>query len=96
MDTVSRQEVKNIFTELYGISAIGSVFDKYEWADICETTANELPSIQPERKKGEWIYQGKFSRAEVECDQCGKVFRNTFAPKNFCPNCGADMRGDKE
>ncbi len=49
-----------------------------------------LPSIQPERPKGEWIHQAKFSR--VECDQCGKVFRNTFAPKNFCPNCGADMR----
>ena len=47
-DLVERQEVKNIFTELYGISAIGSVLDKYEWADICETTANELPSIQPE------------------------------------------------
>ena len=46
-DLVSRQAVKDIFTELYGISAIGSVFDKYEWADICETTANELPSVQP-------------------------------------------------
>lgn len=54
---------------------------------------NKLPSMQPERPKGNWIHQAKFSR--VECDQCGKVFRNTFAPKNFCPNCGADMRGDK-
>lgn len=47
-DLVSRQAVKDIFTELYGISAIGSVFDKHEWKDICETTANELPSVQPE------------------------------------------------
>ena len=46
-DLVERQEVKDIFTELYGISAIGSVFDKYEWKDICETTANELPSTEP-------------------------------------------------
>ncbi len=46
-DCISRQAAKDIFTELYGISAIGSVFDKYEWKDICETTANELPSIQP-------------------------------------------------
>ena len=50
----------------------------------------QLPSVQPERPKGEWIHQVKFSR--IECDQCGKVFRNSFAPKNFCPNCGADMR----
>ena len=47
-DLVSRQAVKDIFTGLYGISAIGSVFDKYEWADICETTANELPSVKPD------------------------------------------------
>jgi hypothetical protein len=47
-DTISRQAAKDIFTELYGISAIGSVFDKYEWADICETTANELPSAEPD------------------------------------------------
>ena len=47
-DCISRQAAKDIFTELYGISAIGSVFDKYEWADICETTVNELPPIQPE------------------------------------------------
>ena len=46
-DCISRQATKDIFTELYGISAIGSVFDKEEWADICDTTANELPSIQP-------------------------------------------------
>ena len=56
---------------------------------------NKLPSVQPERPKGKWIHQAKFSR--VECDQCGKVFRNTFAPKNFCPNCGAKMeRGEQE
>ncbi len=47
-DLISRQAAKDIFTELYGISAIGSVFDKYEWKDICETTANELPSVQPD------------------------------------------------
>ena len=45
-DCISRQAAKDIFTELYGISAIGSAFDKEEWADICETTANELPSAQ--------------------------------------------------
>lgn len=61
-----------------------------EWTD---EIIKALPSVQPERLKGKWIHQSKFSR--VECDQCGKVFRNTFAPKNFCPNCGADMRGDK-
>ena len=64
-----------------------------DWKGIIEYI-DELPSAEPERPTGEWIHQSKFSR--VECDQCGKVFRNTFAPKNFCPNCGADMRGEQD
>lgn len=49
---------------------------------------------QPERKTGKWIHQAKFGR--IECDQCGKVFRNAFVPKNYCPHCGADMREKKK
>ena len=51
-------------------------------------------SAQPERKTGKWIHQAKFGR--IECDQCSSVYRNAFTPKNFCPNCGADMRGERE
>ena len=65
----------------------------WDTADI-EVWLNTLSSVQPERLKGKWIHQAKFGR--IECDQCGKVFRNSFTPKNFCPNCGADMRGEQE
>jgi rubrerythrin len=51
-----------------------------------------LEPAQPERKTGKWIHQAKFGR--IECDQCSSVYRNAFTPKNFCPNCGADMRGE--
>jgi len=92
-DCISRQAAKDIFTELYGISAIGSVFDKYEWADICETTANELPSIQPEREKGEWVYN---SPVTMKCNRCGLVIKDwDWHRFKICPNCGADMRGEK-
>ena len=64
-----------------------------DWKGIVEYI-DELPSVQPERLKGKWIHQAKFSR--IECDQCGKVFRNTFAPKNFCPNCGAKMDSERK
>lgn len=68
-DLISRQAAKDIFTELYGISAIGSVFDKYEWADICETTANELPPIQPKQNEmikeiRKWINSGNRGSAD--------------------------------
>ena len=48
----------------------------------------ELPNIQPIRPKGEWI-GGVMG---WECSHCGYgvfIYNNT----DFCPNCGADMRG---
>ena len=53
-----------------------------------------LPSAQPQRMKGRWIRYPKICK--VECDQCGKRFRTDFTPRNFCPSCGADMRGEQD
>ena len=45
-----------------------------------------LPSAQPERKKGKWIYTwyGK----EYRCSICGGIMIGT--PK-YCSDCGAEM-----
>lgn len=63
-----------------------------------------LPAAQPERKKGKWSFIGDNM---FECTCCGTPYTtqqlnglrnyNTdpYAPK-FCPNCGADMRGEQE
>ena len=60
--------------------------------DIATIIENETDmrviNAQPQRT-GRWIHQVKFGR--IECDQCGKVYRNAFVPKNYCPNCGASM-----
>ena len=46
-----------------------------------------------ERPKGEWLKKDQI----YECDKCGYfVFPTENWLPNFCPNCGADMRGDKE
>ena len=56
----------------------------------------ELPSAQPERKTGRWIY--KKDLKQFFCDQCGEpslteddryIYSMDFS--NFCPNCGAKM-----
>lgn len=61
----------------------------------------QLPSAQPEQKKGEWIPQnynktnGMVSTAVYyypKCSVCGQYANYT----NFCPNCGADMRGEQK
>ena len=57
----------------------------------------KLPSEQPERKKGHWIYYNNGIEEYYECSACGNAFvLIEGSPKendyNFCPNCGADMR----
>ena len=65
---------------------------------------NKLPSVQPERKTGHWVEIGDEPYDEWECDVCGFVidgsgcidpeeYRDVY---RFCPNCGADMRGEQE
>ena len=89
MDAISRQAVKDIFTELYGISAIGSVFDKHEWKDICETTANELPSVQPERKTGQWILDRSGSYCCSKCMEPCASYVMMKPRDKFCKMCGS-------
>jgi len=53
---------------------------------------NQLPSAVLEREKGEWIKCCSCCR-EYKCSNCEYEH---CQESNFCPNCGADMRGDKE
>ena len=77
-----------------------------DWMDrdqtLCHITwfravIDNMPTIDPV-KHGRWIKaerQGCWSYADVykQCSECGKV---TFLAEkmNYCPNCGADMRGE--
>jgi hypothetical protein len=60
-----------------------------------------LPSAEPERTKGEWIKHenptlGQCLKIVYECSVCHKgVGCEYFVRRSFCPNCGADMRGDR-
>lgn len=49
-----------------------------------------IPSVEPERKRGKWM---PFDNPWYKCSECGAVRENKSFMENFCPNCGADMRG---
>lgn len=51
----------------------------------------EMAKAKYERPQGEWIFrQGVTCGGYYKCNNCGEVER---AEENYCPNCGADMRG---
>lgn len=60
----------------------------------------DLPSVQPERKTGKWI-DGKLDwhgiAMERYCSECGQLLTSAkTVHMNYCPNCGADMRGEQD
>ena len=71
----------------------------------------KLPSVTPERPRGEWIKirSGDSNFPEsIVCSHCNsenshldfnehsEPIGKVFVTSNFCPNCGADMRGEKK
>lgn len=50
---------------------------------------DELPSAQPEGKKGEWIHDGSEWKNRWICSNCGHKWFFDKTEANFCPNCGS-------
>ena len=51
----------------------------------------EMIESEPERKKGKWISYNRGLFIGSKCSQCDWLVE---FQSNFCPNCGADMRGE--
>ena len=69
------------------------------WDGHTEADAEtRLMSLQPERKKGKWelIIDGNEFGEPYPCGcYCSECGFQSCVEDNYCPNCGADMRGDK-
>lgn len=59
--------------------------------------------VQPV-KRGKWnthnvvkvLCSGETLDGFCQCTACGDVFPLHYSEYNYCPNCGADMRGDTD
>ena len=95
-DTISRAKA---------IEALDKRFDSIPMEQTSEILMlrkdlRELPPAQPERIRGRWISADAiFGGEPFYCSECGENTRDTVMGKprwNFCPNCGADMRGEQD
>lgn len=103
-DLISRQVAIDAILhnqEVYSNNFGDDPIDKYTIAIIGNDaqTIAQLPSAQPERYTGEWEnVDGIYKLAT--CSKCKKItmfetWGNEIRVYDFCPNCGADMRGQK-
>lgn len=70
---------------------------------------SSLPPVKPTRAKGKWIFEEiEEGKQVLKCSKCGTIRQrgenstlegfiilceNCITLDNFCPHCGADMRG---
>ena len=76
------------------LALIPTIEDEYKY---CRKIINNMPTADVrEVVRGEWIskWHPIFKTELPICSACNSY--TVFDSWNFCPNCGADMRGDTE
>lgn len=87
-DLISRSALRKDIERLYSVYKDNK---DYFYTDVLDHIDN-APTV--ERPQGEWIMNKTSARGRnYTCTNCRKVSRNK---SEFCPKCGADMRGDGE
>ena len=67
-----------------------------DFVDAC-SASEDAPTIE-ERKKGKWIphYDAEDYPLGCRCSVCTETYVMPEGWAYFCPNCGADMRGEED
>ena len=96
-DAISRKAVLDT-TICEGISCNECSFNEIDGESGCLLHAriDELPSVQPSRKKGQWSIgvvrndpDRKWDWRRFYCSVCGSW--QTYGQTKYCPKCGAEM-----
>lgn len=82
--------IESLFDYCNGKKTIGQCID--------DTPTEEVKPIV----YGEWIHREELFDDEEKprmvwgCKKCGFSLKSIHDKRNFCPNCGADMRNERE
>ena len=59
----------------------------------------KLAEYEDKEERGAWIsynwHEGIFDGWGMQCNQCLERYKYGLRKKNYCPNCGARMDGEK-
>lgn len=93
-DTISRQAAidavaKWFHDDVFGITESDGTVTIFK-------RLRELPSEQPERKKGRWKLLYDNIWICTNCEQTEQFGVNIESTSDYCPSCGADMRGESD
>lgn len=93
MDLIDRQAAIKAVEDLP--NCYNGYSDTYDKACIIGLL-EELPSA--ERKKGRWerVEDENGDFLCWECSECGERYVMPHHRASYCPNCGADMRGEED
>lgn len=70
--------------------------------EVFQRMINDAPTVQADRPHGEWIEREDWNGdSYYDCSVCGESFvlfdgTPSMNLYHYCPNCGADMRKEKE
>ena len=71
------------------------LIESFSWSEVCRLSIKEIikiireaPTIE-ERTKGKWILDS------IGC-YCSECKKHPDVTTDYCPFCGADMRGEKD
>ena len=103
-DLISREALLNGF-DVCKVTEYDEAGFSMNYKAVSVEAIQKAPAIDPEslRQKGEWRL-GKFNTGSqtvfAECSECDAVFEvpvyTLGLNYNFCPTCGADMRGEND
>ena len=96
-DCVSRQAVLELIEDCNS-DGLKGIFCSYNDGKRFEAYIKDLPSVAPKEKTGKWIDSKDWKERHYDSinfrKRCSLCNGTGNIQDKFCPNCGADMRGD--
>lgn len=94
-DFIRREDVVEALYQAIRTPLTGTFADSMS---LAIAMANNLPSAEPERKKGKWIKHIDDLFPEESTEECSECHEMQFIWNGkcdkYCPNCGARMENE--